>query len=282
MIAANPKIRSPWQNEPQNERQRDSLEWTKTEDGSPTLRDWGKDGGNTGESMHHSAGAFSESLYVYLPALQRFRSLNLTATPSVCVVGLGLGYLELLIAAYFLSKNQNTPPRLRLTSHESRGDLRRAFLEWVLDRQPKAKPTPSVLSNAGEAYEHIQKKMAQHFQLEPNTLRLALKQWSEQGRWELRAALNSTNMRPERHHVILFDAYSSASSPTLWKRSFFDALLAQQAAETCVFATYASRTILKHSLRTHGFCLEKRKGFQGKRECTLAIRTPSPQDSNQS
>ena len=126
-----------------------------TEDGSPTLR-WG-----AGESMHHSGGAASESIYIYQAALdfwlhsQRVplghsltSTLNLSIlnensiynqaidfdSVSIMSLGFGLGYNEILVALWAL-KNQIPLNKVLLTSYEKESFLYEEFNLWLEDKQ---------------------------------------------------------------------------------------------------------------------------------------------------
>jgi tRNA U34 5-methylaminomethyl-2-thiouridine-forming methyltransferase MnmC len=58
----------------------------------------------------------------------------------------------------------------------------------------------------------------------------------------------------------------------LWNQDLLEAMIEFLAGPKCVFASYASRTVLKKALKKFGFKLEKRAGFAGKREATFAVR----------
>jgi hypothetical protein len=60
-----------------------------------------------GETMHSLRGAFNETVYIYGTALDRARSAatrssQLSFSPRTLSLGLGLGYVEILSAAYAL------------------------------------------------------------------------------------------------------------------------------------------------------------------------------------
>ena len=116
-----------------------------------------------------------------------------------------------------------------------------------------------------------------------------LRELQHAGQWTILGRLDGSFTKQQRTQlgiaafdVILYDAYSPASSPELWQSDFLESFLANHVSHmsnishggtrTAVFASYASRTSLKQSLRKQGFILEKRKGFGSKRECTLAYR----------
>jgi tRNA U34 5-methylaminomethyl-2-thiouridine-forming methyltransferase MnmC len=71
--------------------------------------------------------------------------------------------------------------------------------------------------------------------------------------------------------LFFFDAFSGKSTPELWTPEFLALFLQRVAQEKAVFATYACTGTLKRTLQTAGFVVEKRPGFQGKRDSTTAV-----------
>ena len=61
-----------------------------TADGSPTLK--------STEKMHHWAGAASETIYIYGDAVSLAQQKLNSAEIQYLVLGLGLGYIEMMIA----------------------------------------------------------------------------------------------------------------------------------------------------------------------------------------
>ena len=102
-----------------------------TGDLSPTLRPDQK------ESMHHMAGAASESVYLYYEAVTRYFAINSDKHVNVRVLsfGFGLGYNELLTVVYFL-KNKLELSRLSLVSYEKDLFLYDLFNSWLLEVLP--------------------------------------------------------------------------------------------------------------------------------------------------
>ncbi|MCJ8275588.1 MAG: hypothetical protein MJK18_02010, partial [Bdellovibrionales bacterium] len=90
-----------------------------TADGSPTLSLSG------GEKMHSMDGAFSESLFIYGSNVEKGLE---TKAPKVLSMGLGLGYNEIMSAAFFTSKDVKN---FRLCSFESVPELRNYFSSWL-------------------------------------------------------------------------------------------------------------------------------------------------------
>ncbi len=83
-----------------------------TKDGSPTLRFQ-----NQGESMHHSGGAAAETNYIYGDLISKTLQV-LKQDCKTCVVGLGLGYIEIAWAQALISQNLRSDDLLTLDSFE--------------------------------------------------------------------------------------------------------------------------------------------------------------------
>lgn len=253
-----------------------------TADGSLTLSDVGPFASHSGERMHHSGGALSESQYVYLPALQWLRpGPNDPSGPVMCcaqaierrntavvVVGLGLGYLELLTAAWWLRHGDSSVSSLSLITYESNDALSAAFLGWVCGEQ-------------SDLHHQVARQVANACEIDTRALRSLLLCLYRSGHWTIcgdfvagvRSGELGFLMHETEEAVILFDAYSPSSNPEIWDRDFLGLFLSHfDSVSRCSFATYASRTALKAILRSNGFTLMKRKGFALKRECTLALR----------
>lgn len=95
----------------------------KTQDGSPTLRrhEPTRSDFQTGESMHHSGGAWEETLYIYKPVIEKIKEWNISK-PAFLSVGLGLGYVELMIAKEFVGNSD-----VRISSYEIVPELKEYF-----------------------------------------------------------------------------------------------------------------------------------------------------------
>jgi len=216
-----------------------------TGDGSPSLR-------GEGEPMHHLGGAYSETQYIYGEALRRLQQWPELSEWKVLVVGLGLGYIELMAMAEAL-KNQK---RVKILSYEIRSDLVEAFLAWLKGVQ--SEPTYDRL------YEFFQKDYPEW------DLKLALLEAYQQGRWEIRGGLEPASLPRETYQALLFDAFSSKSTPDLWTEEFLQAFLKQTVQDQAIFSTYACTGLLRRTLQGAGFAVEKRIGFLGKRNATIA------------
>jgi protein-L-isoaspartate O-methyltransferase len=91
-----------------------------TADNSPTLR-LISSATSKPESMHHSGGAATETKYIYGEAI--LKALTFQKDLNFLVVGLGLGYIEILISS--LIENA------KIESYEIDEELRTHFLDWV-------------------------------------------------------------------------------------------------------------------------------------------------------
>ncbi|MBY0369820.1 hypothetical protein K2X33_03980 [bacterium] len=226
-----------------------------TADGSPTLSS-----GEGGEWMHHRAGAFSETQYVYGEALQLAWG---TKGRSFVSVGLGLGYLEILLAAW--AERFGGGESMSLRSFEAHPALRQSFLDWVTQ-------TSSPAASLQAAYHRITERTAHKMDVAPSAISLRLRNWLRSGQWECEGALRDATEWPKRFDAILYDPFSSDTSPQLWSSGWLECFLDAAGEGRCVFASYAATSVLKKALLKKKFRLIAREGFAGKRECTLAVR----------
>lgn len=236
-----------------------------TGDGSPSLRlltsvDPEK---FRGESMHHSGGACAETLLIYARPIKAI--LQTVPIPSFLIVGLGLGYIEMAIAREALMLG--VPPQNigLITSYESVPELREFFYNWVWGRK-------ELLSQeVYEVYDSAAQKITQGTSITVSALKLFLQE-KFKTILDLQGALSDQVTLPAKYHGIMYDAFSSKTTPFLWEQSFLENLLAQGAAERCQFSTYACRVSLKNALAAQGFEVVVREGFQGKRNSTLGLK----------
>ena len=189
---------------------------------------------------------------------------------SVASVGLGLGYNEILAAGLSLQKKM-PPSEVNIYSFESRPELRDAFRKHFTFAEQSGIP-----SELAAVYDNITERTASRLALEPHALRKTLRDLLLCGSLVLNGAvqrgLSENCDSSPACQCILFDAFSPASSPDLWSENLLTTLIVNLSGRNCVFSSYASRTLLKRTLKKNGFILEKRSGFAGKRECTFAVR----------
>lgn len=245
------------------------FELIRTSDGSPSLQFWDPNG--TAEKMHHAGGALGETLFIYAPAVEYVFANKL---PFRFVVGgLGLGYLEIMIAV--LARKHKAPlSDVFLCSFESETLFRESFLRWVktgedyyVDEEKSAvrsKITSSFLEqlrvDASEA----------DIRSDLNKLYLNENKVCLNGVWEIKGDIRDA--KKVHGSAILYDMYSGTSDPDLWTEGFLLDLIERLAGSECVFATYASKGALTRALRKLNFEVDLRQGYLGKRHSTWAIR----------
>lgn len=228
-----------------------------TADQSPTLRllhsvDPSK---FRGESMHHSGGAWAETLLIYSRVAAEV--LQYQPDPEFLIVGLGMGYIELAIAREALLADK---PVQRINSFESVPELREFFWRWLHD----VPLNPQV----SETYETVARHVVSDTNLKIENLKQFLRSHFPKGEC-LYAELGSEFVLPSRYHGIFYDAFSSKTTPHLWEEDFLARFLNVAAHKECLFTTYACRVSLRQALRRTGFEEIVRPGFQGKRNSTL-------------
>lgn len=271
------------------------FQFITTEDGSPSLRI--VTGAGLTESMHSLRGALSETEYIYGQAVSK--TLELESSLRVLSMGLGLGYNELLTAALWIQSENSG--EFYLESFESVDELKAYFLAWLslvshqedsqaFERSESQTTAPVSGPNSNQttpnqtkpiplppdfasAYEEIGKMLTARTRVSSAEIAKFLLSARERGAWKLRDTLDPQTEFAESLNCLLFDAFSSKSTPELWTEEFLDRFFSKVAAPTCVFSTYACTGALKRSLRKAGFELNIREGFASKRDCTFAVRS---------
>ncbi|MEQ1723141.1 MAG: MnmC family methyltransferase [Pseudobdellovibrio sp.] len=214
-----------------------------TKDGSPTLRL-----PNSGESMHHSGGAASETLYIYKSVIDQ--ALEKLKTSKTCVVGLGMGYIEISWALALLEQNKASDLHT-ITSFEIVEELRNSFKSWL------SEDSPAIYDEVVKAFRADDKSKSIKNILNRNSIEFDILNFSEKQKW----------------NIICYDAYSSKTEKILWSEEFLNQFLQQHAAEDCIFTTYACTGVLKKVLAANHFEIIRRPAFSGKgSHCTMAHR----------
>lgn len=237
-----------------------NLEFQITKDGSPTALHLGS---SNPETMHHTNGALAETIYVYGPAIQW--GLEKTLSPRILSIGLGLGYLEFLVAAKCLIENEprkNLSDEFYLESFESDKKLSTNLIAYLNDQPNEMKST----------YDLILKKFEEQLDVDSEDIKNLLLEAYDNGSWVIRSALDSGTTFNIKFDVIMYDLYSSKTIESLWTEDFLNQFLKSSADTNCAFATYSSKGNLKRALKNHDFKLVERVGFDGKRESTLGFR----------
>ncbi|MEQ1878476.1 MAG: MnmC family methyltransferase [Bdellovibrionia bacterium] len=220
-----------------------NLRAVRTADGTPTLIE-----GH--EGMHALDGALSETLHVYGPAIDLV--FDGGWAPRFLVVGLGLGYIELLILARAFRRGISP----EIFSFESKEEL-------------VAGVKASTQHKSGSIFAEVRDEIERSTGV--TGLTSIAREALESGRWIMNGPLEFSTELP-KVSSILFDPYSRGQCPDLWEEQFLSRMLNDAASPRSVFATYASFGALKRVLAGAGFALETRSGFGRKRECTLAVR----------
>lgn len=240
------------------------FQFAPTGDDSPTL-EFHYDTGIV-EKMHHGKGAFSETLYIYEPALNGTRILS---------IGLGLGYNEIMTAGYAI--REGLQDCFNLLSYEKESFLCEqlvSFLQQSTNTDLSNHFNPTTLRNDFMiAYEGIFTRMAAHFGIESKQIKSTLANWIIDERWQIRGEFNvADGPQFEPFQGIFFDAFSDKMSPEFWSEEFLMKFLDLWAAPACILATYAAKGVLTRALKAKGFNVELREGFGGKKQSTLAYR----------
>ena len=206
--------------------------------------------------MHHSGGAAAETIYIYGRVIDQAHQ-TLGDKCKTCVVGLGLGYIEITWALSLLKNNLTPSSELSFHSFEIVSELQENFLKWV--RTTEAEPV----------YDLIVEK------LQPNKpvkqVKEILNKALENGS-TIQADISEFIDNNLKFNVICYDAFSRKTNEGLWSYEFLNSFLIKFAAENCVFTTYACTSVLRKTLTENGFQFLKRPGFSGKRESSLATR----------
>jgi tRNA U34 5-methylaminomethyl-2-thiouridine-forming methyltransferase MnmC len=232
------------------------LEVYLTQDGSPTLV-FTRPGDEYVEKMHHSGGAWTETAYIYLPALEVTSNLS----QRILSLGLGLGYNELMACAFEL---KNKPPHPSVIhSFEVLTELRENFRAFLISGKS---------SKYDHAYEKIAQLIANHFELDPRALVEFSAQKLEKSELQLLSSFPESLPRGQSYNVLLYDAFSNKMSPELWTEEFLKSLFEKICEKDCVLSTYAATGALKRSLKSLYFRKVQRPGFAGKRDSSFYLR----------
>jgi len=218
------------------------------------------------EKMHHSLGAWSETKYIYLPAIEVAADCDVfqDKTISVLSLGLGLGYNELMTLALELKrKSLGHPVNFQVHSYEVLSELRRNFLDQLQSGQSQA---------YSDCYRWIFENIAKDFSIEIEDLKRMGRERIQSGELLLLGSFPDSLPPKQEYEVLLYDAFSKKMSPELWEESFLFETLGRHCAKDCVVSTYAATGALKRSLLGLGFKKILRPGFSGKRDSSFYVR----------
>jgi len=227
------------------------IEFLTTEDGSPTafFDDFAS------EKMHHSGGAFGESVYIYGPAIQW--GYSRVENPLILSLGTGLAYNEILSAAF--SVLFDSP--LKMESYESNSDLNESLVEWLKNSQEKVIPF--------KIYDQILEMTAKTFEISPQEIKNKLVKSFENEDWKIK---NSWESSSAKYNVVIYDFFSTKAMESFWTEEYLTEFLRENTAAECSFATYACTGNLKRAFKTNNFNFIQRKGYLWKRSSTFAYR----------
>lgn len=255
----------------------------QSQDGSPTLRPY-----PVGQSMHHVGGALSESIFIYDKAVEVFLEHHFHHIHQLqfLIVGLGLGYIELLILKRLILQNIAVT-EMRMVSHEVNMHLVQQLQSFLFCSSPT--PLAEQEDEVTQTYRQMLTLLCQtdlsgnpleqdQSVILQQTIRKLAKQLMETGQWKIEGALNIESISQFRNaanpfHLVFFDAYSEKASPELWSEEFLDQFIQQLCDTPCVFSTYACTGRLKRALAKNNFKSLRREGFLGKRHSTLMLKT---------
>lgn len=242
----------------------DQIQILPTDDGSPTIEM--KTDARPAEWMHHSGGAWSETLYIYRPVIELSLKYA-TKPPHLLSVGIGLGYNEIIAAAIALKNNQS---RIRLVSYEKNDLLRLSFLHFILGHSV---PNPSKIEiELLKAFSWILDKTNSVFKLKENQIQMLLSRLYRDKKWKVYECFDLNNRELIDVSGILYDPFSKKVNGELWDEENLKKFFAQSTADICFFGSYAHNGAIKRALKESRFQLADRLGFSGKRNCTLAFR----------
>jgi len=226
-----------------------------TADGSPTLI-FAREDGHL-EKMHHTAGALTESLYIYHHGLTM--ALDQGLPPRILSVGLGLAYNELIALAELHKRGRADA---KIWSFEALPYLREHFAQWCR-RQNESSEYSAILNQ-------VCARISAHFQVQD--LRGLAAQALDDGHLQLRGAFPHDAQGIDQVGVVFYDAFSNKMSPELWREPDVQQALSPLLNDQSLLCTYAATGALNRVLKNLGFRLLKRSRFRGKRDSTLAIR----------
>lgn len=236
-----------------------------TADGSPTLRPV------DGESMHHSAGAASETEYIYGFAIDKwieFQKLEgkkiETESGAILVVGFGLGYIEILMAIKWCFIYKLPKQNLSISSYEKINIYYELFNRWLTTN----------LTQTDSIYDQIVRVLISLFGKDYEWIQVAdvkdvLLGWLDSGTWKQKGELDRSEFNEDGYQIIQYDAYSSKTNSELWSPELLKKILINQKESNVVFSTYACTGVLKKVANDVGWSFSKRDGFKGKRNSTF-------------
>lgn len=229
----------------------------RTDDGSFTYRFEEEHA----QLMHNYSGAVGETLHVYGTAIRL--ALEFEWPARFLIFGTGLGYIELVLAA-FLQKSERTT-KSEIFSFESNEELVQHFFNWLAQKEDLV------------PQEFLQAYTSACHSIERNCsctgIRQTLFEYQQQLLWSMGGCYSLDCDLQQKFSCILFDPFSPKAQPDLWSSENLQRFLGSACAQKAIFATYAANGNLKRALAKEGFKLIDHPGYKAKRESTLAIRS---------
>ncbi len=206
--------------------------------------------------MHSLAGALGESTEVYGKAIsQALASVN---ELTVLSFGLGLGYNEIIFAALTVCQPEAAHFLLSLEIDQQ---LIQQFRGWC----------EGSYHQLNFIYDDILNRVSEKFDIDAREIKKNLLQKMERNKMIIGTSL--TDFSHLKFNCILYDPFSSGSSPELWEEENLYNLLQNRTADVCHFSTYAAKSSLKRALLRNQFTVSILEGFAGKRNRISATRT---------
>lgn len=234
------------------------IQFVLTKDGSPTaFFDLEGSDGFQNEKMHHLAGAFQETIYIYGPATQwGFANME---KPRILSLGTGLAYNEIVSAAFSILFDQP----FQIVSYEKNNDLNDSLIAWLTKPNSNAIVPPDI-------YDLILQKTSELFEIPEKEIKDKLVSLYESGDFQIKGAWDSTDK--SKYNVIFFDFFSGKAMEAFWTQEFLDSCIADNSDEKCAFATYACTGNLRRALLASNYKYFKRPGYAWKKNSTFACR----------
>jgi hypothetical protein len=234
------------------------IQFVLTNDGSPTafFNIEGQDNFHS-EKMHHLAGAFQETIYIYGPAIQwGFAKVE---KPRILSLGTGLGYNEIISAAFAILFDSS----VQIVSYEKNKILNESLITWLT-----AEKTESEVPS--DIYDLVLQKTAELFEISEQEIKNKLLSIYQSGDWQINGAWDSSDKT--KYNVILFDFFSGKAMEAFWTQEFLDKTMSENSAAECSFATYACTGNLRRALLASNYKYFKRPGYAWKKNSTFACR----------
>lgn len=218
-----------------------------TADGSPTLFS-----PQSGEHYHSTHGAIQESQHIYLGlGLQRYLDLHPGLTSiRILEVGFGTGLNALLTQA--LAEERG------IHIHYS-----------TLELYPLQESVYSLLRYAVGHTNDLQQVSLQTLHRSPWNSTVGLSPHFELCKMQL--DLRDYTHAMQSVDVIYFDAFSPEAQPELWTQDVF-AKMAEASHSGSILTTYCAKGVVRRTLQSVGYVVERLPGPPGKREVLRATR----------